>query len=173
MPPITTGGQKPVSVMRRASSAGRATFFCWLWLAFGCKVAGKCCGSEKAYFSVSSSKEQQQMASQMSKFLAASLAAIAISGAAVSHAHAGLLVSSFYGSDVRRYDEKTGQFLGVLVPAGSGGLTGAHDMLIGHDGSLLVSSTETHSVLQYDRTTGAFLGTFVPAGSGGLTRGSL
>jgi hypothetical protein len=81
-----------------------------------------------------------------------------------------LLVSSFGGSDVQRYDGTTGAFIDEFIPPGSGGLNGAHKVGLGNNVNILVSSTEGHAVLNYDSATGAFLGQFVTTGSGGINR---
>jgi streptogramin lyase len=81
-----------------------------------------------------------------------------------------LLVSSFYGNDVQRFDGVTGAFIDEFIPPGSGGLNGAHKVGLGSDGNLLVSSSDGHAVLNYDSATGAFLGQFVTTGSGGINR---
>jgi hypothetical protein len=83
-------------------------------------------------------------------------------------------VSTNNGSAVYRYDPAgnplpaLGQTGAVFVPAGSGGLSGAHDIAFGPDGYLYVASANTSSVLRYDPVTGASAGTFIATGSGGL-----
>jgi DNA-binding beta-propeller fold protein YncE len=84
--------------------------------------------------------------------------------------HPRLLVSSFAGSDVQRYDGTTGAFIDEFIPPGSGGLDGVHKVGLGNDGNLLVSSTDGHAVLRYNSATGTFLGQFVTTGSGGIDR---
>jgi streptogramin lyase len=66
---------------------------------------------------------------------------------------------------ILRYSS-AGTFLGVFVPAGSGGLTSTYEPLFGRDGELYVASSD--AVRRYDGTTGAYLDTFVTAGSGGF-----
>jgi sugar lactone lactonase YvrE len=80
-----------------------------------------------------------------------------------------LLVTSYYFSDVHRYDGTTGAFLGTFVSQGYGDLWGALSANIGSDGNLLVSSAGTDSVKRYDSFSGAYLGDFVTPHSGGLT----
>jgi hypothetical protein len=77
------------------------------------------------------------------------------------------------GVGIDRYDHTTGAFLGVFVPAGSGGLQRVSSMAFGKDGHLYVGTRtgddqQLGQVLRFDGTTGAFLGVFVPPGSGGL-----
>jgi DNA-binding beta-propeller fold protein YncE len=56
----------------------------------------------------------------------------------------------------------------TFVAAGTGGLSGPKDMVLGSDGNLYVANGDS-SVLRYNASTGALVGTFVTAGSGGLT----
>ncbi len=79
-----------------------------------------------------------------------------------------VLVSSALNNRVVEFD-RNGAFVGVLVPAGSGGLSYPTGLLLTPTGDLLVASRDTNSVLRYNATTGAFLGAFVTPGSGGLT----
>src|SRR5436190_137439 len=46
--------------------------------------------------------------------------------------------------------------IGVLVAAGSGGLSVPKDLTLGPDGSLFVVSSATNSVLRYNASTGSF-----------------
>src|SRR5262249_27034289 len=67
--------------------------------------------------------------------------------------------------EVLRYDGRTGAFLDVFVPPGSGSrLDSSADLAFGPDGNLYVSSYDTDEVLRYDGRTGAFLDGVVPAG---------
>ena len=78
-------------------------------------------------------------------------------------------VSSFDNDSVLKFDADTGAFLGVFVPAGSGGLNGPTGLTFGPDGHLYVSSfVFNNSVLKYHGRNGRFLGVFVSEGSGGL-----
>jgi DNA-binding beta-propeller fold protein YncE len=78
-------------------------------------------------------------------------------------------VTSFDNDSVLKFDGDTGAFLGVFVPAGSGGLNGPTGLTFGPDGHLYVSSfVFTNTVLKYHRKDGRFLGVFVSEGSGGL-----
>ncbi|MFL5357947.1 hypothetical protein [Archangium sp.] len=81
----------------------------------------------------------------------------------------GRLYVTTRADEVRRYNARTGAFLGVFVPAGSGGLSDGNDMEFGPDGNLYIPDFLPSSVLRYDGRTGAFLGPFVPPGSGGLS----
>jgi DNA-binding beta-propeller fold protein YncE len=78
-------------------------------------------------------------------------------------------VTSFDNDSVLKFDADTGAFLGVFVPAGSGGLNGPTGLTFGPDGHLYVSSfVFNNSVLKYHGRNGRFLGVFVSEGSGGL-----
>ncbi|MGK7903901.1 MAG: hypothetical protein AB4352_21345 [Hormoscilla sp.] len=72
-----------------------------------------------------------------------------------------LLVSSRLNGQVLRYDGITGEFVDVLVTAGSGGLEDPLGITLGPDRDLYVSSGILNdSVLRYDTQTGAFIDTF-------------
>src|SRR4029078_8002177 len=79
-----------------------------------------------------------------------------------------LLVTSMGTDEVMRFDGTTGEFLDVLVPAGSGGLLDPVGTAIGPDGALYVSSAGNDQILRFDARRGTLLGTFVQPGSGGL-----
>jgi RHS repeat-associated protein len=81
-----------------------------------------------------------------------------------------LYVASEINSQILRFDATTGDFFDIFVSAGSGGLSGAHDLVFGPDDNLYVSSQFNHSVLSYDGATGAFIKAFVPTSSGGVNR---
>jgi hypothetical protein len=94
-------------------------------------------------------------------------------------AYADLFASNQGANNILRYHERTGDFLGEFIPAGSGGLGIPDGLLFGPEGNLYVGSLETDSILRYDGITGDPLpsagnsgATFVPSGSGGLTFGS-
>jgi outer membrane protein assembly factor BamB len=77
-----------------------------------------------------------------------------------------LYVGDGFDNTVKRFDAVTGQYLGVFVTSGSGGLNGPRGLLFGNDGNLLVSNQNVNSefngnVLQYNRQSGAFMGQFV------------
>ncbi|MCC5831203.1 MAG: PEP-CTERM sorting domain-containing protein [Phycisphaeraceae bacterium] len=86
--------------------------------------------------------------------------AFLLAGSAPAGGANRLIVGSTYGDFIAEYDLTTGGFVGMLVPAGSGGLDEPIGMALGPDGALYVSSAWTGSVLKYDAHTGAFLGTF-------------
>jgi sugar lactone lactonase YvrE len=94
-----------------------------------------------------------------------------------SWAQADLFIANQNGDNsILRYDERTGEFLGIFIPAGSGGLGLPDGLLFGPDGNLYVCSVSAGSILRYDGITGDPLpspgnsgATFVPSGSGGLT----
>ena len=105
--------------------------------------------------------------------LCALLGALAGSGAAPVHA-ADLLVTSYNGDEVLRYDQETGSFIkvfaqGLVAPEPgepcSSCLTG---LTFGPDGQLYVTGHISHNVLRYDGQSGAFIDEFVAPGSGGL-----
>ena len=83
---------------------------------------------------------------------------------------AGLFVSSVDTDNVLRFDATTGAFVGVFVPAGSGGLDNPGGLAFGPDGNLYVASRATGAVLRFNGTTGNFVDTFIPAGTGGLAQ---
>ena len=92
--------------------------------------------------------------------------------------YADLFVSNQGANNILRYDERTGEFLGEFIPAGSGGLGTPDGLIFGPDGNLYVGSLLTDSILRYDGITGDPLpsvgnsgATFVPSGGGGLTFG--
>lgn len=70
-----------------------------------------------------------------------------------------LLVCSFFGDSVARFDLATGEFLGELGP--SEDLDGALGITVGPDGDLYVASEEANMVLRFAGATGAFVGRFV------------
>jgi DNA-binding beta-propeller fold protein YncE len=71
--------------------------------------------------------------------------------------------ASFNSNEVKRYNGKTGAFLGTFVAAGAGGLNGPTGLAFGPDGNLYVSSNATDEVLRYNGKTGAFIDTFITA----------
>lgn len=85
---------------------------------------------------------------------------------ALSSARADLLVSSFSGHRVLRYNETNGAFVSVFIAANSGGLNLPHGLAEGPDGNLYVASGNSNTVVRFDGQTGNFLGVFAPgAGS--------
>jgi sugar lactone lactonase YvrE len=90
-----------------------------------------------------------------------------------SPASAVLLVSNTTssngnGSNVVKFDEVTGEFLGEFIAAGSGGLVSPDDLTFGPDGNLYISSgndyatpeTEPSAILRFDGKTGKFIDVF-------------
>lgn len=70
-----------------------------------------------------------------------------------------LLVCSFVGDAVGRFDLDSGAFLGDLGPTDE--LDGALGIVLGPDGRIYVASEESNSVLRFDGATGEFLDRFV------------
>jgi sugar lactone lactonase YvrE len=80
-----------------------------------------------------------------------------------------LLVCSELAGCVERYDLKTWERLGTLIPKGSGGLEKPSSIVVAPDGeSLLVADFESSRVLQFDAATGAFQRMVVESQSAGL-----
>jgi hypothetical protein len=85
--------------------------------------------------------------------------------------------NSILTDSILKYDGSTGEYLGVFVSAGSGGLSAPVGLTFGPDGHLYVGTTN-HSgpdaVLRFqgplESNPGAFIDTFVASGSGGLDR---
>jgi hypothetical protein len=73
-------------------------------------------------------------------------------------AHADILVSSYGTDEILRYDEVTGNFLGVF--ASDGGLKCPTDLVFGRDNNLYVASFHSKQILRYSGTTGAFIDVF-------------
>ncbi|MCH7720672.1 MAG: hypothetical protein IH988_06735, partial [Planctomycetes bacterium] len=78
-----------------------------------------------------------------------------------------VLVSSGADHRVMEFD-RSGQFVGDLVPSGAGGLVFPTGLALASDGVLLVASRDTNTVLAYDVMDGIPLGVFVEADAGGL-----
>jgi streptogramin lyase len=70
-----------------------------------------------------------------------------------------LLVASFMGDRVLRYDARTGAPLGAF--AATPELDGALGMDRGPDGAIYVASEEANRVLRFDPRSGAYLGRFI------------
>lgn len=70
-----------------------------------------------------------------------------------------LYVAEFLAG-VGRFNDTMGEFIDQFIPAGSGGLTAA-DQLVFKDGLFYVSSRFVGQILRYDATTGAFVDIFV------------
>lgn len=72
----------------------------------------------------------------------------------------GDLFVSCANNTVRRFDGTTGDFLGVFVTSGSGGLASPRGLAFLSNGNLLVTSSTNNFVLEYDGATGAYIGAF-------------
>jgi len=76
--------------------------------------------------------------------------------------------------DILRYDGDTGEFLGVFVAGGTGGLAFPYGLVFGPDGDLYIANLEgaAAGVLRFEgpasRSPGAFVELLIPSGSGGL-----
>ncbi|OUS27567.1 hypothetical protein A9Q99_14065 [Gammaproteobacteria bacterium 45_16_T64] len=77
---------------------------------------------------------------------------------------ADFYISSFGTNEVMRFNEDTGDFLGVIA-----GVDGPFASQIGFNGDLFVASFNTGEVLRYNSKTGEYLGVFIESGEGGLT----
>ena len=80
----------------------------------------------------------------------------------------GNLNGGFDGNGILRYQASSGEFIDMMVPEGTGGVTGCCCMDFGPDENLYVSSVFTGEVYRFNGVTGEFIDVFVPAGSGGL-----
>jgi len=81
-----------------------------------------------------------------------------------------LLVCSELLGAVERYDINTGEHLGTLIPAGTGGLAKPCAILATPDGqSLLVSDFKASRILQFDARAGAFQRIAVTPSAAGLS----
>lgn len=88
-------------------------------------------------------------------------------GFAVAHhaAAADLLVGNTETRNVVRYDAETGEYRGVFIAAGAGGLLSPDDFLLGPDGMLYLTSgandaAPDQGVLRFDPRTGEFIDRF-------------
>lgn len=79
-----------------------------------------------------------------------------------------LYVTSYNTNQIKRYDIRTGAYLGDLNN-GAGGLTTPTYLTIGPDGKLYVTTYASNRVLRYDLTTGAFESEFISEAAGGLS----
>ncbi len=74
-----------------------------------------------------------------------------------------LLVGNTRAHNVVKLDERTGEYLGEFITAGSGGMLAPDSIAIGPDDNIYVTSgdkPENSAVLRYDGKTGRFLDTF-------------
>jgi hypothetical protein len=80
-----------------------------------------------------------------------------------------IYVTNAGSKDLSQFDSN-GNFLGVIVNAGSGGLGQPSCLTIGPDDHIYVCSGDTDQVLKYDGSSGAFLNVFVETAAGGLNQ---
>jgi len=75
-------------------------------------------------------------------------------------------------NEVRRYNVVTGEYLGVFIPSGSGGMTRPFRLDFGPDGNLYVGTLRDGGplgeVYRFNGVTGAAMGAFVPNGPAGI-----
>jgi DNA-binding beta-propeller fold protein YncE len=71
--------------------------------------------------------------------------------------------------EIRRYDSRTGELVGVFVPPTDLLPHFFSDMAFGPDNNLYVADGLEGKVLRYDGQTGALIDTFIPARAAGLT----
>jgi hypothetical protein len=67
-----------------------------------------------------------------------------------------LYVTSWLDNNVLRYQASTGAFAGTVVPASSGGLSFAGDLLFEANGNFLVSSRDSNQILRYGNNSDDF-----------------
>jgi DNA-binding beta-propeller fold protein YncE len=99
---------------------------------------------------------------RQTKHLLGGLAMVITSCLYAPTAEAFLLVGSHLTDEVLKYDEITGEFLGVFGQANMAvsGLDGTEGVVYGPDGHVYVASANTDRVLKYHGKTGKFLGVF-------------
>ncbi|MFQ3190991.1 MAG: hypothetical protein ACI936_002127, partial [Paraglaciecola sp.] len=85
---------------------------------------------------------------------------------AVDH-NANMFVTNAGSKDLSKFDSD-GNFLGVFITAGRGGLSQPGCLTIGPEGNIYICSTDTDQVLKYDGVSGAFLNVFIDTAAGGL-----
>lgn len=71
-----------------------------------------------------------------------------------------LYVSSRNTNSVKRFDGRSGAFVGDFVAEGAGGLRATQEVAFGPDGQLYVSGRGNVHILRFDGETGGFLGPF-------------
>jgi DNA-binding beta-propeller fold protein YncE len=79
-------------------------------------------------------------------------------------------VADAWKNTIKRYDGKTGAFLGDFVKRDVGSLDVCGHIIFGPDGNLYAASLHSNLIKRYDGRTGAFLGDF--AGRNGLNQPS-
>ncbi len=110
------------------------------------------------------------------RLIALAVAVVLGGTAPAARAQTDLLVSSRTTNQVLRYDGTTGEFLGIFVDAGSGGLTRPTGMNVGPDGNLYVPTGDLpdgtpgsgNGIRVYSGATGAFIRLFHPGYSVGM-----
>lgn len=90
--------------------------------------------------------------------IVATLLAVALVALAERSTAAEVLVASDAG--ILHFNARTGEYLGVLVPIGSGGLTHPAGMAVGPGGQLYVGNPGTESILRFNSSTGDFVDEF-------------
>jgi hypothetical protein len=83
--------------------------------------------------------------------------------------NANIYVTNAGSKDVSQFDS-SGNYLGPIITAGSGGLGQPGCLTIGPEGDIYICSSDTNEVLKYDGASGAFLNVFVEAAAGGLNQ---
>ncbi|WP_198556653.1 M12 family metallo-peptidase [Paraglaciecola sp. MB-3u-78] len=83
--------------------------------------------------------------------------------------NANIYVTNAGSKDLSQFDS-SGNFLGKIISAGSGGLGQPGCLTIGPEGNIYICSTDTDQVLKYDGVSGDFLNVFVEAAAGGLNQ---
>lgn len=98
-------------------------------------------------------------------FPALTLLALTLTSVAPIADAASLLVGNTESRDVVRYDLASGEYRGVFIPAGTGGLLAPDDFTLGPDGLLYLTSgaadaSPGQGVLRFDPRTGNFVDHF-------------
>lgn len=75
-----------------------------------------------------------------------------------------VVAANFHDGSVSWFRGETGEFGGILVDPGSGGLSAATGVAFGPDGDLYVGSSATHQILRYDGVSGDFIDSFTEPG---------
>lgn len=83
-----------------------------------------------------------------------------VPGSLAAQESGDLFVSSRNTHSVKRFDSRTGAYLGDFVAPGSGGLNQTQEVAFGPDGHLYVSGRGNAHILRFDGETGAFLDAF-------------
>lgn len=78
-----------------------------------------------------------------------------------------LYVQGTQSGNVVRFNGASGEFIDVIAPKNTGGMTSCEGMTFGPDGNLYVGAGNLSAVLRFNIKTGAYLGIFAQADSGG------